>query len=239
MNIFYIDKDPQVCAQQHNDRHVVRMCYEYAEMLSYAFQVKGIDYGYRIRLNMAKHKSSRWTRENIENWRWLYKLCMALGEEYKYRFDHTEDHRSISIAKSLPEPTPDIVPDGEFYDPPLAMGYAYTFAENRRDCYRLFYRIGKAYFNEWKRREVPPWINTILDEVPYSDWLKWFEKKLNDLWVLSEGLNIEKKKRRLFYMLKGPVKKLPEEHPKKKPLLELIQEIENNYPVNPGPLWTP
>ena len=39
MNIFYLDKDPNVCANYHCDKHVVKMIVEYAQMLSTAHRV--------------------------------------------------------------------------------------------------------------------------------------------------------------------------------------------------------
>ena len=34
MNIFYLDHDPKICATYHNDKHVVKMIIEYAQLLS-------------------------------------------------------------------------------------------------------------------------------------------------------------------------------------------------------------
>jgi len=39
MNIFYLNKDPKVCAEQHCDKHVVKMIVEYAQLLSTAHRV--------------------------------------------------------------------------------------------------------------------------------------------------------------------------------------------------------
>ena len=39
MNIFYLDKDPAVSASMHLDRHVVKMCTEYAQLLSTAHRL--------------------------------------------------------------------------------------------------------------------------------------------------------------------------------------------------------
>ena len=39
MNIFYLSDDPQICAEQHCDKHVVKMCIEYAQLLSTAHRV--------------------------------------------------------------------------------------------------------------------------------------------------------------------------------------------------------
>ena len=39
MNIFYLDKNPKICAMYHNDKHVVKMILEYAQLLSTAHRV--------------------------------------------------------------------------------------------------------------------------------------------------------------------------------------------------------
>ena len=42
MNIFYLSDDPQICAEQHCDKHVVKMCIEYAQLLSTAHRVHAV-----------------------------------------------------------------------------------------------------------------------------------------------------------------------------------------------------
>ena len=45
MNIFYLDKDPKTCAEQHLDKHVVKMLIEYAQLMSTAHRVlDGVKY---------------------------------------------------------------------------------------------------------------------------------------------------------------------------------------------------
>ena len=39
MNVFYLDKDPVVCAEMHNDKHVVKMLVEYAQLMSTAHRI--------------------------------------------------------------------------------------------------------------------------------------------------------------------------------------------------------
>jgi len=39
MNIFYLDNDPKVCAEMHNDKHCIKMILEYAQLLSTAHRV--------------------------------------------------------------------------------------------------------------------------------------------------------------------------------------------------------
>jgi len=39
MNIFYLDRDPRICAEMHLDKHVVKMIIEYAQLMSTAHRV--------------------------------------------------------------------------------------------------------------------------------------------------------------------------------------------------------
>ena len=51
MNIFYLDHHTQRCANQHCDKHVVKMIIEYAQLLSTAHRViDGIPYDDRLSL---------------------------------------------------------------------------------------------------------------------------------------------------------------------------------------------
>ena len=39
MNIFYLHEDPKTCAEQHLDKHVVKMLIEYAQLMSTAHRM--------------------------------------------------------------------------------------------------------------------------------------------------------------------------------------------------------
>ena len=39
MNIFYLHKDPDICAEYHCDKHVLKMIIEYAQLLSTAHRM--------------------------------------------------------------------------------------------------------------------------------------------------------------------------------------------------------
>ena len=106
MNIFYLHRDVDTCAEMHNDKHVVKMILEYAQLLSTAHRVlDGEEYiffknGRKKRvwdliderqpiLYMAthlNHPSSIWVRQNHQNYIWLSQLLYALCKEYTYRY---------------------------------------------------------------------------------------------------------------------------------------------------------
>ena len=107
MNIFYLHNDPKICAEQHVDKHVVKMIVEYAQLLSTAHRMlDGEEYigksktgrnvkRYRMtNPNLDKtvyqavhyhHPSAVWARETKAQYEWLYSLFVELGKEYTYR----------------------------------------------------------------------------------------------------------------------------------------------------------
>ena len=48
MNIFYLDKDTTKCAKYHNDKHVVKMILETAQLLCGAHWVTGGEAPYKL-----------------------------------------------------------------------------------------------------------------------------------------------------------------------------------------------
>ena len=62
MNIFYLHNDPTECAKQHNDKHVVKMILEYAQLLSTAHRV--LDGHEVTELTANGRKIRRWKLES-------------------------------------------------------------------------------------------------------------------------------------------------------------------------------
>ena len=58
MNIFYVHETPSICAQQHVDKHVVKMILEYAQLLSTAHRV--LDGVESIGLSKTGRKAKRY-----------------------------------------------------------------------------------------------------------------------------------------------------------------------------------
>ena len=66
MNIFYLDSDPQKCAEMHISKHVVKMIIEYAQLMSTAHRV--ID-GYEEIEKRYVHGSLPARYRNTKVWR--------------------------------------------------------------------------------------------------------------------------------------------------------------------------
>ena len=77
MNIFYLDKDPELAAIYQYNKHVVKMILESAQMLCTAHRYYGNeDVPYKTaHLN---HPSTIWCRQNSKQYMWLYNHMIAL-----------------------------------------------------------------------------------------------------------------------------------------------------------------
>lgn len=151
MNIFILDENIDKCARYHNDKHVVKMILESAQMLCTAIHESGGDAPYRS--THKNHPCTVWARESLSNWHWLRDLALALNEEYKYRYDKSVDHKSATVIKSLAEPD---IPDIGLTPFAQAMPDEYK-TDNAVDAYRSYYKGEKAEIANWKGRSKPKW----------------------------------------------------------------------------------
>lgn len=151
MNIFLLDNDLEQCARAHVDRHVVKMITEYAQLLSSAVRLSGIDAGYK--LTHANHPSAIWTRESLDNWIWLRELATELNYEWRYRYDHAHDHKAFEMIKSLPMPN---IPRSGMTQFRLAMPDDVK-VDDPVQSYRNYYNVHKQHIAKWTNRDMPDW----------------------------------------------------------------------------------
>jgi len=152
MNIFYLDKSPEKCAQYHNDKHVVKMILETAQLLCGAHWCVGKEAPYK--LSHKNHPCSIWVRSSLENYLWLCELGMELCKEYSYRYG--KRHKSQEIIEWCIINKPHI-PDTPFQHPPQAMPPQYKVNGNSVKAYRNYYLGEKRGFSVWKNRKTPSW----------------------------------------------------------------------------------
>ena len=90
MNIFYLDKRPDDCAEMHCDKHCVKMILEYAQMLSTAHRVLDEDDVHPDLYKIAhkNHPSTIWTRSSKQHYDWLFRLFRMLSAEYSLRYSN-------------------------------------------------------------------------------------------------------------------------------------------------------
>jgi hypothetical protein len=180
MNIFYVHDNPTVCAQQHVDKHVVKMILEYAQLLSTAHRV--LDGTESVRLSKTgrrqkayilsddreshlysathlNHPSAKWARHSLENYQWLFKLWIELMREYNYRYGKI--HSSARLLPYLKNPPNNIKSEG-FSAPWRAMPDEFKVDRSEPDytvkSYRAYYLGAKTNMFKWKNRATPDWV---------------------------------------------------------------------------------
>lgn len=180
MNIFYLDRDSKLAAQQHCDKHVVKMIIEYAQLLSTAHRIldgnmylsktangrnikrwKLDDYREPIlyKASHINHPSAVWAREELSHYQWLWNLASELCQEYRHRYGGTTDkqHKTSLVIQKLSFAPNNIKRNGVFTEPPQAMPDDVKVAGDSIAAYRNYYKVHKARFAKWTNRETPDW----------------------------------------------------------------------------------
>lgn len=154
MNIFVLDTNPKKCAEYHNDKHVVKMILETAQLLCGVHWVLGGEAPYK--LSHKNHPCAIWARECIENYIWLCDLGLELSAEYTHRYG--KRHKSEDIIEWCLMNQPDLRDNGDITEFAVAMP-----DECKNDdivqAYRTYYMVEKRNIAVWKNRQVPEWFN--------------------------------------------------------------------------------
>jgi hypothetical protein len=157
MNIFVLDTDPKTCAVYHNDKHVVKMILETAQLLcGVHWMTEGGQYDIPYKLSHKNHPSAIWARECVENYIWLCDLGLELCNEYTYRYG--KRHKSQDIIEWCLLNVPNIPEKGDVTPFALAMPDECKVGDAVAS-YRAYYMAEKRGFAVWKNRETPEWFN--------------------------------------------------------------------------------
>lgn len=96
MNIFLTSPDPVACAQALDDRRVIKMALETAQLLSVAVRLRCNHDGSNIYgLTHYNHPCARWCRRTVGNFLWLVDHGIALCDEYTFRYSRHHKSRSV------------------------------------------------------------------------------------------------------------------------------------------------
>lgn len=185
MNLFVLDKDPVVAAQQQCDKHVVKMIVESGQMLSTVHRMLDGELTHRMSKSGRtrvkyyihpdpklekilykavhfNHPCTVWSRESHENYEWHYQHFIALCDEYSYRYERK--HRTDRLLRSLLKYPPQNIPRVPMTQFKLAMNSnpECMFESDPVKSYRLFYQTKQARFSmDWTKREVPAWFQPL------------------------------------------------------------------------------
>ena len=157
MNIFVLDENPRTCAEFHNDKHIVKMILETAQLLSTAINtLRGASDPSLYKSTHLNHPCSIWTRASFSNFAWLAELGIELCEEYTHRYSKT--HKSEEVIWRAVDALPN-----NFLDLGLTP-FAQALPEELRgqdavESYRRYYNRDKARFSKWTNRPTPYWFS--------------------------------------------------------------------------------
>ena len=183
MNIFYLDREPKICAEMHCDKHVVKMIIEYAQLLSTAHRLldgtQDIEKRYvhgslparwrhikvwkhpseymdkgLMRASHTNHPSNIWVRESKENYMWLCQMWLWLMKEYTHRYGkHHACENRVEYLMNAPKN----IPSKAFTDPTPAMPEYCKVKNDSLSSYHKYYIQEKVRFAKWTAREMPTW----------------------------------------------------------------------------------
>mgnify|MGYP005992335771 FL=1 len=157
MNIFYLNKFPMRAAQEHCDKHVVKMILEQAQLLSTAHHELGSEMAPHVYKSTHKnHPSAVWVRSGYSQYTWGYSLLCELLKEYTHRYHKT--HATARLLKFLAT-VPDKIPTGvKWSDPPQCM-YDECRTDDTVEAYRNYYKVRRNEIDmRWTNREIPAWL---------------------------------------------------------------------------------
>lgn len=175
MNIFILDTNPELCAQYHCDKHVVKMILEAAQLLSTTHRVLDGVLGHKLSSNGRKlkdyilpddrqdllykathvnHPCAVWARQSTQNYIWLYNLFVELGREYTYRYAKT--HLSLQKLEDILLIPPDNL------SPSQQTPFAQAMPDECKNAdavtaYRTYYKTHKSEIAAWTKRSTPNW----------------------------------------------------------------------------------
>jgi hypothetical protein len=193
MNIFYLDKDPKVCAQMHVDKHCIKMILEYAQLLSTAHRI--LDGTVSIGLGKTGRKQTRyvlpddresvlysathlnhpsavWCRQSAMNYHWLYTLLVECCKEYTYRYGKVHKCESSGLVNRLQTTPTNINGTKDFTEPTPAMPEDVKVPGDSINSYRRYYVMNKEHLWSWSgkinSRERPQWLTDMLKQAKES-----------------------------------------------------------------------
>lgn len=158
MNIFVLDRNPELAAKMHNDKHVIKMIVESCQILCSVHHMSSSKKDIPYRLTHKNHPCCIWARTSLSNYNWLFNLTRHLLDEYTFRYGKI--HKSERVYEWLLENNPSIKDIGltKF---PLAMPEIYR-KDDEVESYRNFYINDKLHFTTYKKRKPPYWIKKYL-----------------------------------------------------------------------------
>lgn len=166
VNLYVLDKDPELLAQYLNDRHLLHSILELTCSISFFLRTRE-----QIKFGYAKVKESEslqsWIGDSMINFAWTVRLVRALLKEYTFRFGKVHKCSTL-IEKISSNLFPHILTRDRFQEAMEGKLVPYTFYSkvpkaisdlNKGvvESYRIFYKLGKRELAVWTKRGEPSW----------------------------------------------------------------------------------
>jgi len=154
MNLFFLDENPDKCAEYHVDKHCIKQILEATQVLCSVYPQGTAPY----RRTHYNHPCSIWSRTNLSNYKKTITYARALCKEYTYRYGKT--HKSSLVLNWIENNMPKL-PEGDSTEPPRCFGALKDTIKTTNSVYndyRLYYKLGKSNLFSWKNRRKPDWI---------------------------------------------------------------------------------
>lgn len=153
MNIFVLDLNTEKAAQYHNDKHVVKMILETAQILCTVLNNMGYKTPYRS--THQNHPCVKWASKTYDNFDWLRKLGLELCKEYTYRYGKI--HKCQPLLEDL------IIPSFDKFSDKGSTPFVQAMPNEYKDkdpvkAYRNYYLGAKKHILKYTRREIPFWV---------------------------------------------------------------------------------
>jgi hypothetical protein len=199
MNIFYLNENPKQCAEEHLDKHCVKMILEYAQLLSTAHRIldgkvyEALTEGGRkikrwkldnhnletllFKASHVSHPSAIWCRANVQNYMWLAELLEWCCAEYTHRYGKVHSVEQSGLMQSLKNNFPKNLPIGEFTEPTPAMPDDCKVAGDSLASYQKYYIEKKRLFAKWTNRPMPSWFSEGLNKINEACYIEHDTKR--------------------------------------------------------------
>lgn len=194
MNIFVLDHNPELCAQYHCDKHVVKMILEYAQLLSTAHRILDgrdvpkhsyddngklktkmvrllgyetvTDMGPLYKVTHVNHPCSIWVRTAVGNYKYVFDLLIALLREYTHRYGKV--HATSRLVPALSK-FPTKFPDLRIWTTPFALAMPdHCKVDGTVDSYRRYYVMEKESLLKYTKRKEPFWVSDFRESINSS-----------------------------------------------------------------------
>ena len=147
MNVFFLAKNPRVCAEWHCDKHVSKMIIEYAQLMSTAHRMTDSPYADQCyKVTHKNHPSAVWARASYDHYAWLYELWRELANQFRIR--RGKHHASWTKLGHILCHTPPNLPLAGWQDPPQCMPDEFK-GDDCAEAYRRYYAQDKRRFATW------------------------------------------------------------------------------------------